>query len=317
MTAMTATDHSAAVDRNLVADTLCAELSSISWGRAARLLAGQAAPMSRVHVLPTFLWVRPAGGRKESDGHLHPLAVRWDGGPVHVVRSDESVEVAWSAEGLGMTRSGVCTLSAAPASGVFEDGGSHHADALVGIEAARLLDGLVADEEPARWRALMILDDWVRYRSQAANQSISLEISDGDSSRGVLDDEQLEEAITQVVFGSEGRHGRMRSALDRVTDPAASLSVDPVRYLSAEASRSISEAIRDQIGDPQIGPKIRRLARKMGIGIDLDDLVAEYQRLYPHDRLGRARAIQALTSAPRIEAHRDTVEISEIDRWLR
>lgn len=300
---MTATENSAAVDRNPAADRMCQRLAPISWGRAARevITDGTSGP-ARVHVLPVFAWVEPADGRKANDGKLHAIKISWDGGPVRVVPGTDEVDVQWTAKGLGLTLRGavrLCEGSGAP------DPHSpplvHRSPLLAAPAAAERLQTLSDDAEINRWEAMMLLDTWVGSMSSRLNRSISMEVTDGETGAGVLDREQLAETVTTVVFGNESKKGRMWSALDRVTDPDSGLAVDPIHYLSTEATRSLSEGIRDKIGDPQIGPKIRRLARHLGIGVDLDTLVDEYRRLYPGDRLGRARAIRALTSAPRLE----------------
>ena len=303
---MTATEHSAAVSRNLTADRMCRHLAAVAWGRAAREITADPAGLRgphRVHVLPMFAWVRPADGAKADTGELHAIKVSWSGGPVRLVPAGEEIDVAWTATGLGLSLKGSTRLSAgsesAEASGPTSE---HRSSPLAAPAVAERLRSLSDGAEIARWEALMLLDDLVRAMSPRSNRAVSMELTDGEIGEGVLDREQLEETVTTVVFGEGSRNGRMWTALDRVTDPGARLSVDPIHYLVTEARRSLSEGIRDQVGDPQIGPKIRRLARHLGIGTDLDTLIEEYRRLYPADKLGRARAIKALTSAPSIDA---------------
>lgn len=300
---MTATESSEAVDRNPTADRMCRHLSAITLGKSAQAAKIETSGAHRVHALPTFAWVRPQSGPKAESGQLHAIKVVWEGGPVHVVKGHRDVDVPWTAKGLGMTLRGSTRLSAGfGGPHGLSPSPEHHAEPLMAPAAAQRLLELSDGAEIARWEALMLLESWVSSMSARLNRSVSAEITDGEMRAGALDREQLSETVTKVVFGEGERVGRMWSALDRVTDPESSLAVDPIHFLFTEANRSMTEGIRDKVDDPQIGPKIRRLARHLGIGTDLDALIEEYRRLYPSDRLGRARAIKALTSAPRLEA---------------
>jgi hypothetical protein len=90
--------------------------------------------------------------------------------------------------------------------------------------------------------------------------------------------------------------------LERGADPLTFRRVDPMHYFAVNIRARAEEAIRRRIGDPKIGPKIRRVQAKVQAET-VDELIEAYRLIHPRDALARKRAIAALTAGPEITAH--------------
>lgn len=301
---------------------LCTLLDRMSWAQSA---AGQDRPTCpvRVHALPPTMWIRPTrgtGGAKATADGVLPATVTWTGGTVHLAGSDEDISTGWEVDAAGTKQSGSIhlargeTASGRPNRRMWP---VHHSPVLSGREAGRTLDGLQEGGELARWQMLASLEDFAHRQVGSVAASIVREVADlpeTDLAPALLDDQQLEVVVTHVVYGRSGKDSRILRSLDRCLDPATTRTVDPVRYLTAQVRRDLADEVRVAIGDPQVGSRVRRIARALGTGASLEQIIDRYNLVHSSDRISTTRAIRALTVAPSIEstALRHVFEVRDV-----
>ncbi|APX32019.1 hypothetical protein BH708_03935 [Brachybacterium sp. P6-10-X1] len=89
--------------------------------------------------------------------------------------------------------------------------------------------------------------------------------------------------------------------------------VDFIRYLTTQIRRDLADKVRVAIGDPQVAPRIRRVARALPAGASLESIIDRYNLVHSRDRISTTRAIRALTAAAAIEwtALRDVFEVRD------
>lgn len=305
-------------------EQLCTLLDQMIWARCAR---EQARPRHRVrlHALPPTMWIRPArgiGGHKATRTGTLPATIAWREGALHA--ADPAIErptsAGWSVDAAGTRLHGTIDL----AKGQTELGrptGSmwpaHQAPVLSAYEATRLLEEFIERGELARWTMLMHLEQFARESVHQIAASICREITgieDHEVAVLLLDDQQLDLVVTQVLYGSSGPDSRVLRSLDRCLDPATTRNVDPIRYLTTQIRRDLGDQVRVAIGDPQVGPRVRRVARSLGTGAGLEQIISRYNDLHPSDRVSTTRAIRALTVAPSLEsaAIRHVFEVRDV-----
>lgn len=284
---------------------LCSMLERTRSGLEASQMSPSAS--SRLHILPAFLWSRPspgAVGRKELGGAELPIAISWEGGLVQEVEIGAERAVSWTARGLGLNRSGVSVLK--PGSPRFSFDALHDVPGEVWSPAVPVTAGDIGalhdDGERATWDAIAMLEPRIRDAVRRASTAIAREVSDDDGALRMIDDEQIEAVVTRVAYGSSGGHGRLWRSIQRCSDPSSTAEVDPVRYLLTRIRRDADDEVRVEMGDPRIGQKVRRVARELGVGTSLAEIIFVYNERYPADHLSRRRAINALTVSSRVEA---------------
>src|SRR5699024_6130599 len=168
-------------------------------------------------------------------------------------------------------------------------------------EAGRALDHLQEDGELARWQMLASLEDFAHQQVRTVATSIFREVADLDESEvapALLDDQQLEVVVTDVVYGRSGADSGILRSLQRCLDPATTRTVDPIRYLTTQVRRDLSDQVRVAIGDPQVGSRVRRIARALGTGASLAEIIDRYNQVHSSDRIPTTRALRAPTVAP-------------------
>lgn len=301
---------------------LCTLLDRMSWARAAAAQARPSRP-ARVHALPPTMWIHPApgtGGAKAAGDKVLPAAVAWHGGTIRVTAADESPSIGWGVDAAGTIRSGSTTLAPGASSEWRPEDHVwtvHHSPALSARDAGRTLDELQEAGELARWELLTCLEGFAHRQVPTVATSIFREVADVDESQlapALLDAQQLEVVVTEVIYGTSGAGSRILRSLDRCLDPVTTRKVDPIRYLTTQVRRDLADQVRVAIGDPQVGPRIRRIARALGTGASLEAIIGRYNRVHPSDRISTTRAIRALTVAPSIEstALRDVFEAHDV-----
>lgn len=241
---------------------LCTLLDRMSWAQSA---AEQKRPTRsvRLHALPPTMWIRPTrgvGGTKTIAGGVLPATITWTGGTVHLAGSDEAISTGWEVDAAGTKQFGSIHL----ARGESEYGRPdqrmwpvHHSPALSSREAGRALDQLQEDGELARWQMLASLEDFAHQQVRTVATSIFREVADLDESEvapALLDDQQLEVVVTDVVYGRSGADSRILRSLQRCLDPATTRTVDPIRYLTTQVRRDLSDQVRVAIGDRRSAP---------------------------------------------------------------
>ncbi|GAA1486216.1 hypothetical protein GCM10009625_30200 [Brachybacterium fresconis] len=291
---------------------LCTLLDQMIWARCAK---EQARPRHRVrlHALPPTMWIRPArgvGGHKANRTGTLPATIAWRDGALRAADPArvDSVAAGWSVDAAGIHLDGAIDLAEGhgelgrPTGAMWP---THRAPLLSAYEATRLLDEFIEHGELARWTMLTHLERFAHECVHHVADSICREITgveDHEAAGRLLDDQQLDLVVTHVVYGSSGPDSRILRSLDRCLDPATTRNVDPIRYLSTQIRRDLADQVRVAVGDPQVGPRVRRVARSLGIGAGLEQIISRYNDLHPSDRVSTTRAIRALTVAPSLES---------------
>lgn len=305
-------------------DQLCTLLDQMIWARSAAQHKRPLRPV-RLHALPPTMWVRPGfgvGGHKASITGALPATVAWLDGALHAADpSDSSASSAsWRVDAAGTHLDGAIDLTEGvggfgrPAGSMWT---SHRAPILTAFDAARWLDELEEAGELARWSMLEHLEQFAHEKVRTVSASICREITGIDDDQTVpqlLDDEQLAVVVTNVLYGRTGPGSRILRCLDRCLDPATTRNVDPIRYLATQVRRDLADEVRVAIGDPQVGSRVRRIARTLGTGATLEEIIQRYNGLNRSDRISTTRAIRALTVAPSIEslAVRNAFEVRDV-----
>lgn len=305
-------------------EQLCTLLDQMIWARCA---TEQARPRHRVrlHALPPTMWIRPArgvGGHKAARTGTLPATINWRNGTLHAAdpATGHPVSAGWSVDAAGTHLAGAIDL----AEGLTDLGRptgtmwpAHRAPVLSAYQATRLLDEFIERGELARWTMLAHLERFAQECVHQVAASICREITgieEHETAVRLLDDQQLDLVVTHVVYGSSGPDSRILRSLDRCLDPATTWNVDPIRYLTTQIRRDLADQVRVAVGDPQVGPRVRRVARSLGIGAGLEQIISRYNDLHPSDRVSTTRAIRALTVAPSLEstAVRTVFEVRDV-----
>lgn len=293
-------------------DQLCTLLDQMIWARSAAQHVRPRHPV-RLHALPPTMWVRPGnrtGGHKASVTGALPATVAWDEGALRTANpSDSTADTAnWTVNAAGTHLAGAIELTEGPAAvgrPARSMWPSHRAPVLTASDAARRLDELEERGELARWSMLEHLEQFAHKKVHTVSASICREITgidDDQTAPRLLDDEQLDVVVTNVLYGRTGPDSRILRCLDRCLDPATTRNVDPIRYLTTQIRRDLGDEVRVAIGDPQVGSRVRRIARALGTGAGLEEIIARYNDLHRSDRISTTRAIRALTVAPSIDS---------------
>lgn len=321
-------------ERNTWTEALCDRLQRVIWGRDAdvRLADLDGLPEAgALALLPVWLWAEPGidiGRKATIRGHrAHmPVRVRRPAGSVAVVAVGAGQVNAWTADGMGVRDGGATTVTCsplAPPPPAVDD--PHRADlALPPTPRARLayrLRRVSADGQRARWDVLLGLEPYVQAAVADAHVYVCAELAGQDGqSRPLLDRIGLRHVADTLLLGDcTGTANPTGSTAHRLVDRCltedAFSRVDPQRMVKTWLRRDAEQAIRVQVGDPRIGPKIRAVARELGT-LDLTQIVAVYRRRHPHDELGPRRAAAALAT-PLMASPAITRDPADLDPWAR
>lgn len=301
-------------------DRWCALLARILAAEAAeRLLSADLPRTAGLVVLPSFIW-RQAGidvGRKDRarDGGrlLMPIRTIWPGGPVALAtRGAESV-LAWEACGLGVRESGRSVLIAGAPSGSAADCSLDDSPPGVCIVPMMGRKDLVSCLERIRHlgreaevSALLMVEDEVASEVRAAHRFIVLDsqLSPDRDQTGLrlLDEEALSGLTNRMLLGEPGRRSAVQKMITKALQPDAFAKVDPQKFARTILHRSAQLEIRNLVGDPPIGSKIRRIARDLQVSSPerggAEKVLAACQQQYPGDKIGADRVLQALSLKP-------------------
>lgn len=283
-----------------------------SAGRAAQAISHDDLPdLGAVVVLPTWTWgpARINVGAKDRGPNGEKLAlpvpVTWQPSPVLVVPTGQQVEVACSIVGLGYTGRSSATVCAVP--GIVSTETTMRTEGLpvparvrqpvtTRRRIASRLDELVADGHHAYWQIIQLLEPTLSAALLRAVKHVSAEAYEGDDSRAgrALDEADMEAIRTNMLLGTEERTGVIPRLIEKVASPAGRFAkVDPQRFIVTAIDRDAKAAVRQAVGDPHIGPKVRAVAKELGTE-DLDVLLPVYRERYPADNLSVTRARAAL-----------------------
>ena len=305
---------------------MCSLLDRVIVGRAAAAaLENMPSDRSSGHlfVMPSWAWAHsridvgrkdrnPAGGR-----YLLPVRLTWYPSPVVVVQEGSALA---GVLGVGLGTRSASTVQLDPESPATElvDGHVHLPRRLGPVasgsmsEIERMIESLSQEGNLAYWEALARLETKVTWALSKANVAAGLDIYGGGMGTTALDETSMESLRDSMVYGDGDKTSPVQGLVERGIKHSAFAKVDPEMYFTAAVSRDARAAIRRALGDPHIGSKVRRLAREQEFA-SLDELIAEYRRLYPADRLSYERAEAAL----RVTVHPNATTISLDERLAK
>lgn len=252
----------------------------------ADVTAGKSARGQRrsVMVLPTWVWC----GQK-------PSRIIWDTGPAVPAKP---AKIGWRLDKGGR---GATFVTLGP-----KGNPQHHlAGRVPGTVELRRDDParLAAGVQPAWWQAVLSLESAVQREAGYANRKVSSEMNDYVASNftTVTDEIAVESIADRLLLGSDdGKPSVVHRIVERSTHPDVWRNTSPRHFVRQALRVAAEDFIRREIGDPHIGPKVRQVAAALGETGDLDDVVTEYRRCRPNDRLGKGRASAALSVTRRI-----------------
>jgi hypothetical protein len=115
--------------------------------------------------------------------------------------------------------------------------------------------------------------------------------------QSVLHETGIEQVVNVMMVGDPATESSEGASVSRLLEqclrPDRFSKVDPLMFLSRNLRRDAEDHIRRAIGDPRVGPKVRRVAASMP-GAGLEEIVEAYRREHPQDKLSTARAQAAL-----------------------
>jgi hypothetical protein len=176
----------------------------------------------------------------------------------------------------------------------------------------------------AYWDLLTEMEELLRSALERSRVAISSEITDALDVpyQHVISDTTLDSILNEATYGAEGAGGRSRvmRLLDRCCQPEKFQKVDPQRYITISLREQADASIRKKLGDPHIGPKIRRVVNEHPELRTIADILDVYQRTYPADHLGVDRLAAAFSFAPDPTAallglHLDNGEERKLNRY--
>ncbi|MGL5827740.1 MAG: hypothetical protein ACRCYU_23470 [Nocardioides sp.] len=290
-------------------EPLSALLHAVLVGRDAAALSSADLPAGGgLWVAPTWEWVVPRAnlGRKSRGRTLFPLRLDWSRSSVSFIRPGRRQRASFATAGLGHHRTSSVLLGADPDlcnAVVADDHVWVPVESPMAVE--RRIAELVEAGEAARWALRTYLEPHAWRALVRSHASIRDEIGrHTGESRDLLDETKLRGVLDEMVYGrsataeESGHPGMIDPMIDLMLEPHAFVKVDPMKYLCAAVRRDAPTMIRREIGDPHVGPKVRRVAAELGAIRDIEELLKRYREEYPRDRLGAARAEAALRVLP-------------------
>lgn len=292
---------------------MCEHFSAMLAGRHAKAwLEGGFGPLPRwgaIATMPVWHWVDPgnAVGRKarSADGGrlLLPIRLKWTPGPLIVLGTGEQTTLDWMAIGVGHSGAGKTNVTVGPASQtkVSPPSGTNPPSQvhLSSMPASRLrseLELIVDRGQEATWHAIARLEPYVETACRTAAGALAKEIGGDDAVTPLIDEVTFESIRDKMLFGDGDRDSSVDRLLELCLRPTSFRKVDPMLYIRTRLRQEASQHVQQVIGDPRIGPKVRRVFRQHGG--DLPEFLERYNELYPADHLAVNRASNALTAGP-------------------
>lgn len=297
---------------------ICSSLGDMVTAKsAADMLASidEAPESGDLTIGPSWVWLEPKidVGRKgkTSSGEITKMPVRlhWLGGNVKVTERGTNPELQVRVVGLGhdtQISSRVLTIEDT-IGGIYASSVMDIAPELVHFSAKgqleRNLRALINKGNHSRWELVNGLEPFALRKLKQANGRVAAELGEYKihAAPKVLDELAIDDLLADLLCG-DGTSSVIIRMLERGADPLTFRRVDPMHYFAVNIRARAEEAIRRRIGDPKIGPKIRRVQAKVQAET-VDELIEAYRLIHPRDALARKRAIAALTAGPEITAH--------------
>jgi hypothetical protein len=301
--------------RHAALEALCGRLESILWGRAAQALREAGLPEGEwdVVLLPAWDWRLPSMeiGRKGQDhasgeALLMPVRLDWGGNDALLQLADPAgppPSYRWTAHSMGWGDEGEIQLNicrSGPCQGLRDGRVSPDNHSAPGIRRCTVedLDELVRAGRQSQWHLLFSLEPFVTSTVRKAHSAVSHEIGESTGRfQPVLHDTGIEQIVNVMMVGEPTAEGVDTPSVPRLLEQCLRhdrfTKVDPLMFLRRNLRRDAEDQVRRAIGDPRIGPKVRRVARQMP-GATLEEIVAAYRLEHPQDKLSTARAQAAL-----------------------
>jgi hypothetical protein len=306
--------------RHPALDEWCGQLQSILWGRAAQALLDAGGVTDggapTVVLLPVWDWRLPAmdigrKGRDHASGEslLMPVRLDWGGNDALVRLEDPDAPrqpYRWTAKSMGWADGGELLPnpshgvdSSSPVTGLraIVSDGTNSAPGM-SRHAVQFLSELVRSGRQSQWQLLFSLEPFVTATVHKAHSAVSHEIGALTGRvQSVLHETGIEQVVNVMMVGdpatSAGEDASVSRLLEQCLRPDRFAKVDPLMFLSRNLRRDAEDHIRRAIGDPRVGPKVRRVAASLP-GASLEEIVEAYRREHPQDKLSTARAQAAL-----------------------
>lgn len=309
-------------DRHGWIDTYVGRLQRVRWGREAQAwIVGERGALPRrgaVVCLPAWAWMQPSirMGRKavpdSGRGKLvMPVPVTWSSDLLLVPATRSATDVQWKAMGMGRSSLGITTISVDTASattGELLDAGSGlpadtvHRRPVTGSELRRQLRAIAEDGEKAHWELLEMLAPKVQRSARKAVKVFQYEVARLPRNLladGAVDPTTVSLVETRMLYGendSDPTRAAVWRLIERSLKPHQFRNTDPLRYVRLSLDRDAAEELRRTIGDPRIGPRVRRVYGDVRPG-SVAELVDAYNERHRSDRLGVRRALASLLVA--------------------
>jgi hypothetical protein len=307
-----------------VIESLCLNIQRYALGiQAAQLLELPRAERrsKALVILPMWGWGQSlhSVGRKDrpfsQDGSevdhdtklLMPIRNHWDGGNLHLVSTGEII----SGSLIGSGHSGVVqarivvAATGHPAVGIVEPSELMTiVSTSVGTKVDQTLNQLVRDGQSAYWDMFRHWDNIVRRILERVSVGIIRELEEFNQesiSYSPFDTACLDKIRDEILLGAKdeetriNKESRLRHYLNQAaSDPELFLNVEPQRFLNKNLTRDCTSALRREMGDPHIGPKVRRFVLDNPELESLSAIIRAYNEEFPRDRLAVDRATVAL-----------------------
>lgn len=289
-----------------------AAISLMVRGRAAqRLLDNPELVPDRAAILVSrsWQWLHPrvdVGRKNKAPGgaiYVMPCRIAWSGGEVRLVEPGEQLQLLWVLAGLGHTARGQVDVRVDDTRAIVSREGS---ELLTGSLAVRDRDEILAWARnmvelanAAHWLMMINLGRYLPGALDRAHAVVRADVL-GEHPRThipLLDQTKLQSLADEMLLGEDDRPGSVPRLLEKLLSPVAFTRADPLRVIQVFLNRDAKAAVQAAVGDPHIGPKVRKVAREIGT-TDVEAVVAAYSERHPGDRLGTKRAADALSVAP-------------------
>lgn len=306
-----------------VIEKLCVNIQRYTLGtEAARLLELPRAERrgKALVVLPMWGWGQSlhSVGRKDRpyslDGSevdhsvklLMPIRNSWDGGHLQLVEQSGIV----SGKLIGSGHTGVVQAHVAVTAGHPNVAVVASCDLLavvsatVGSKVDQTLNQLVRDGQSAYWDLFRHWDNIVHRILERASVALIRELEEFQKETipfNPFDAACLDKIRDEILLGVKdeethiNRESRLRHYLNQAAnEPELFTNVEPQRFLNKNLTRDCTQALRREMGDPHIGPKVRRFVLDNPQLDTLPEIIRAYNEEFPRDRLAIDRATVAL-----------------------
>lgn len=306
-----------------VIERICGNIERYSLGlEAARMLELPRAERrgKALVILPMWSWGKSkhSVGRKDrpfsltgedldyDQKLLMPIRNVWSDGLLHLTTQSETL----SARKVGSGHTGAKQLHVAVTEGHLAVATATNDDSVVMITAGasslveKTLSQLVRDGQSAYWDMFQHWDGIVRRILERQSVGLIRELEEFQKepiSFSPLDTERLDKIRDEILLGVHDpethlvRESRLRHYLNQAASEAdLFVGVEPQRFLNRNLTRDCTQALRREVGDPHIGPKIRRFVLDHPELVELPEIIRAYNVEFPKDRLALDRASVAL-----------------------